>query len=174
LFTPEERKLIDRLVDAVAAADQATCPYCRQPISRLAVADHLATCPDRPEASTPPIAPVVRASRFELVDDDGKVRAVVGKMSGLDGRGFPMYGLSLRDHRDRERVWLAVDGNGPILGFDQAGNGVLQIGVNDDDSDVSLTGPYLSFCDPAGNEVVRWGVAPDGTLEIDQREQPGS
>ena len=62
-----------------------------------------------------PKAPVVKASRFELVDAEGRTRAVLGMSKG----GSPEF--DLRDADGRPRALLLLDGdNLPVLFFKDA------------------------------------------------------
>jgi hypothetical protein len=56
-------------------------------------------------AAQEPKAPVVKASRFELVDAEGRTRAVLGMSKG----GSPE--LDLRDPEGRPRALLVLDAN---------------------------------------------------------------
>ena len=57
-----------------------------------------------------PAAKTVRAERFEVVDQSGKVRISLG----VDQNA---YGLSLIDDKGNRRVLLRTDKDGPSLGF---------------------------------------------------------
>lgn len=107
---------------------------------------------------------VVRSKRFELVDDRGQVRAVLGNLA-LDDEAY-LPGLTLLTPGGRERVWLIVHEQGPELGFDMGGNNVLVLGVIDPGRGTLRPGPYLTLCDPDGGVVREWRVDLDGELEI--------
>jgi hypothetical protein len=67
-------------------------------------------------AGQEPKLPAVKASRFELVDAEGRTRAVLGMSKG----GSPEF--DLRDADGRPRALLVLDGeNLPIFFFKDAG-----------------------------------------------------
>lgn len=98
---------------------------------------------------------VVRARRFELVDEDGDVRAVLGKLGQHQGQGI--YGLSLRVD-GRERAWVVHGPLGPQLGFDQDGDVVAVMGV-EEGGDALRPGPYLSLTTRDGSAVLSFPPA---------------
>ena len=85
--------------------------------------------------ANPPVPRPVRATRVELVDPAGRVRA-----------------------------WLGFDegGQNPTLAFDAGGNVVAEVGVNDHPDGPS---PRLWLCSRDGFEVWGAVVHPDGGLE---------
>jgi hypothetical protein len=60
---------------------------------------------------------VVRAKRFEMVDDDGHTRAVIGRL----GDGSPHVVLADTDGRMRCAIWLAPNGTASVAFFDDNG-----------------------------------------------------
>ena len=115
-------------------------------------------------SDVPTTAPgVVRANRVELVDQDGAVRAVLGQLDSPDP-GAPVFGLALLDEAGRQRVWLSLDGSGPVLVFDLAGNNVITLGVNDPTADALHVGGYLHVADLDGTPVLGWQVEEDGSV----------
>lgn len=60
---------------------------------------------------------VVRAKRFEMVDDDGHTRAVIGRL----GDGSPHVVLADPDGRMRCAIWLAPNGKPSVAFFDNSG-----------------------------------------------------
>jgi hypothetical protein len=112
----------------------------------------------------PTTAPgVIRTTRVELVDQDGAVRAVLGQLDSPDPRA-PVFGLALLDEAGRQRVWLSLDGSGPALVFDLAGNNVITLGVNDPTADALHVGGYLHVADLDGTPVLGWQVEEDGSV----------
>lgn len=108
---------------------------------------------------------VVRARRFEVLDDCGEVRAVLGDLAWeTDADYWP--GLVLRDPYGRDRVWLMVHDMGPELEFNMDGNTALILGIHDLDSDAAAPGSHLKLCDPSGAVVAEWRVDTDGDLEF--------
>ena len=112
-------------------------------------------------------ADVVRAKRFELVDEKGRVRVVLstellgdhGKSFGWRGANFP--GLSLYDENGREGVALSVrpDGGG-VLNLDQKGESRANLNVLADGS------PCLSLRNDSGKEQAVLTVEPDGKARL--------
>ncbi|MBT6681258.1 MAG: hypothetical protein HOB07_04310 [Chloroflexi bacterium] len=60
---------------------------------------------------------VIRAKRFEMVDDDGHTRAVIGRL----GDGSPHVVLADTDGRMRCAIWLAPNGTPSVAFFDDHG-----------------------------------------------------
>lgn len=112
--------------------------------------------------ATPPAS--VQARRFELVDEVGRVLAVLGVLDG--GPGPSRAGLALLDEHGRARVWLTLGDDGPALVFDQAGNDVVQLGVNDPGPDTLHVGAHLHLSDRHGRPVIGWRVEADGSLTV--------
>lgn len=83
----------------------------------------------------------VRAHRFELVDDDDQLRAVLGPVGEHEGK--TLYGLALYDEVGGERVLLGVMPWGPLLSFAGEADVALELGVADDDGEHVDPGPYL-------------------------------
>ncbi len=110
--------------------------------------------------ATPPAS--VQARRFELVDDDGRVLAVLGLLDGRPGRA--PAGLALFDEHGRARVWMALGDDGPALVFDQGGNDVVHLGVSDPGPDALHVGAHLHLSDRHGRPVLGWRVEADGSL----------
>ena len=71
-----------------------------------------------PSAESSGIPDVVQAKRFELLDDDGEVRAVLGSL----GNGSPHLILSDEHGRMRAAVALSKSGFPRVLLFDEEGN----------------------------------------------------
>ncbi|HEV7887620.1 MAG TPA: hypothetical protein VGO92_08680 [Acidimicrobiales bacterium] len=105
---------------------------------------------------------VVRATRVEVVDEAGHVRAVLGPLDTPDPAS-PVFGLTLLDEAGRPRVWLTLDGTGPSMVFDLAGNNIISLGVNDPTADALHVGGYLHVTDLDGTPVLGWQVEEDGS-----------
>jgi hypothetical protein len=101
---------------------------------------------------------VVRDERFEVVDDGGRVRAVLGALD--DGA----VGLALFAGDGRERVRLAVDDDATFLSLTATGNVVLEAGWLDPTGDVARHGGYLFLARADGTPVAGWRVGVDGTI----------
>lgn len=106
---------------------------------------------------------VVRASRFEVVDDEGRVRAVLGRLDTIPGRP-PDIGLTLLDAEGRRRLWVAIEPTGPVVVLDQGGNAAVELGVHDAVEDGSHVGAYIVVADRDGRPAAGWRVADDGTV----------
>lgn len=107
--------------------------------------------------------PVVRASRVEIVDADGQVRAVLGEVSRPDYLASS-FGLALFDADGRRRLRMAVEATGPVVVFDQAGNIGVEVGVHDPTPDALHVGAYLVMGDAGGTAVAGWRVEDDGSV----------
>ncbi|MGH2754215.1 MAG: hypothetical protein ACRDLB_07240 [Actinomycetota bacterium] len=113
-----------------------------------------------------PAAPtnVVRARRFELVDDSGQVRAVLGDLATDPDAYWP--GLTLRSASVRDRVWLMVHNLGVELAFDLGGNIVAVLGVLDPGTETPVPGVSLTVCNADGVPVFGWHVNAEGNVEF--------
>jgi hypothetical protein len=101
---------------------------------------------------------VLSARRFEVVDTEGRVRAVVGNLSGSSSEWYP--GVALLDEDGHERVSLMLGASGPLLTFAEAGNVALELGVFDEaDPESVAPGPCVVVCDRSG--TARWSVRLD-------------
>lgn len=88
----------------------------------------------------------LRAHRYELVDDHGNTRAVLGRLGDHEGEGF--YGLGLFDTTGT-RVSFVTGPLGPHLSVISGGTQVVVLGV-DEGEDAVLPGAKLVLCDPSG------------------------
>ena len=111
--------------------------------------------------------PPLRVRRLEVVDEQGRPRAVIGEV-GSDGMGHPTYGIELVDRLGHSRVSLAVDSTGPVLMFDQGGNNAIYLGVHDEETAAVTPGAYLSLCDSNGDLAIGCRVHLDGSVEIER------
>jgi hypothetical protein len=110
-------------------------------------------------------ATVVRATRFEVVDGQGRTRAVLGRLADEEPEGPPApFGLALLDEQGRARVWCGLVAEGPVLLLDQDGNAVVQLGVDDATPDALHVGAYLHLADRRGTPRVGWRVEEDGSV----------
>lgn len=108
---------------------------------------------------------VVRARRFELVDDSGQVRAVLGNLAHNSHAAY-WPSLTLRNAHGRDRVWLAVHEFGPQLAFDLGGNTVAVLEVHDPQPESSAPGVSLTLCDANGAPLFGWDVNGEGDVEF--------
>jgi hypothetical protein len=113
-------------------------------------------------------AEVVRARRFELVDDDGRTIAVLGDIGGSSNA--PFVGLALLDKAGAKRMWIGLDHTGPSLMCATEGNAVLAIGVNDPETDCLLPGPYIQLMHTDGSRRTLLWCAPDGSVGLELPE----
>jgi hypothetical protein len=88
--------------------------------------------------SQDPKAPVVRASRFELVDGEGRVRAVLG----VSKSGSPEF--DLRDAAGRPRALLLLDADSLPIFFFKDADVITRAKMELD----AKGGAKLTFCDP--------------------------
>ncbi len=107
---------------------------------------------------------VVRARRFELVDEAGQVRAVLGNLAHDPHTYWPS--LTLRNAQGRDRVWLAVHDFGPQLAFDLGGNTVAVLEVQDPHAESSAPGVSLTVCDADGAPAFGWHIGLNGDVEF--------
>lgn len=120
---------------------------------------------DRTSDPSPAPTDVVRARRFELVDEGGKVRAVLGNLArDTDADHWP--GLVLRNSSGRDRAWLMVHNLGVELAFDLGGNTVAVLEVHDPGAETLNPGVSLTVCDADGAPVLGWHVNPQGDVEF--------
>jgi hypothetical protein len=101
---------------------------------------------------------VVRARRIELVDDHGRVRAVVGELAHDEAGGEGSFGFGVFDTGARLRAWFALEPSGPLLVFDQEGNIALQLGVNDPEPDGLHPGAHLFLASADGEPRIGWRI----------------
>lgn len=113
----------------------------------------------------PPDEQVVRARRLEIVDAEGRVRAVVGDLAPAQS-GSDDFGLALLDNQGTCRAWLSLGPHGPAVGLDHSGNTVAEMGVADPGGDALGTGAYLVLSDPTGGLAIGWWVEEDGSVTI--------
>ena len=114
----------------------------------------------------------VRASRFEVVDPTGTVRAVLGQVGSGPGTG-EIYGLSLLDAAGAERVALTLDAHGPTLVFLDQGNVALQLGVDDPALPGDHEGAFLTIAAADGRPLLRLWVAAGGRLCVEGERREG-
>jgi hypothetical protein len=110
-----------------------------------------------------PAVELLRTQRLEVVDQYGRPYLVAGDLGSPDPERS-VLGLALLDANGRQRVWLALDGTGPNMVFDLAGNGVLTFGVNDPAPDALHVGAYCWVSDVGGSNVLGWRVEQDGAV----------
>lgn len=120
-------------------------------------------------SATPEHAPIVRTERLEVVDRQGRVRVVVGDL-GWSGE-VPGVGLVLLDAHGTARAWIGLGEHGPELVFDQGGNAVVELGVDDPTSDALHVGAYVQLSDAEGRPSVACRVEADGRVTFHMGEQ---
>jgi len=109
--------------------------------------------------------PIVhRAERFEVVDREGRVRAVLGLLERAEPTG-QIVGVELRDAAERARATLAVGEDGSWMLLELAGNARIVLGVNDPESDAVDARAFLYLCDTDGRPVAGWRVNDEGAAE---------
>lgn len=123
-----------------------------------------------PDDSTP--VDVVRARRFELVDNAGRIRAVLAVSPSLDPDqpDDEMAGLELFGSNGSSRGWFLDSGvHGVQLAFEIGGNQVLMVeavgSTTQRDGRAAIT-----MCDRDGAPVLCCDVDADGRFSIDVRQ----
>lgn len=116
---------------------------------------------------------VVRTRRLEIVDNNGRVRAVLAADRDPYEDDVTVIGLELLDEDGSARAWL-VDVGGVAqlalaLGGDQVA--VLESVSHDDGTSTAA----LVLCDASGRPVMRWAVQSDGSyaISVDGEHPPG-
>lgn len=74
-------------------------------------------------------ADVVRTRRVEVIDEQGRVRAVVGRIGRAEG---DVFGVTAIDTRGRQRVWVVAEDSWAEVGLDHGGDTAAALGVNDE------------------------------------------
>lgn len=106
----------------------------------------------------------VRARRFEVVDDDGQVRAVFGLLPSLPPVSS-VAGVEVRDASGRLTATVAVGDAESWVLLALGGNALVHVGVNDYRSDAVDARAFLFVCDDDGTPVAGWRVMDDGSVE---------
>ena len=75
------------------------------------------------------VSDVVRTRRVEVVDEQGRVRAVLG-LIGQD-ESSTIWGLVVRDQNGRDRAWVIHDRELAEVALDFGGNTVASLTVSD-------------------------------------------
>ncbi len=109
---------------------------------------------------------VLRARRFELVDDDGEVRAVLGQQG--TAYGLTLYGEDpVQGQRSlHRRADFAVGHAGPWMEMSLGGNTSLSMGVHDPIAENFYPGPYWVLCDQEGATALEARTDLDGTWTL--------
>ncbi|HVE45123.1 MAG TPA: hypothetical protein VNA57_00045 [Acidimicrobiales bacterium] len=108
---------------------------------------------------------VMAAGRFEVVDEQGRVRAVMGDLSGSAPGWYP--GVALLDEHGVQRVWVLLTEIGPTLSFSEQGNVVLELGVSDrGDPHIQTPGPFVVLCERHGQAMWAVRVGPGGEVVV--------
>jgi hypothetical protein len=110
---------------------------------------------------------VVQAHRFELIDEAGRVRAILGDI--LDTKSYGP-GLALLDRQGHHRANYALAPWGPTLTFSLGGNDVLVLAVNDDgfrdDAEEYDPQTTMMLCDGGGTPRIGFTVCQDGETDL--------
>lgn len=113
----------------------------------------------------PPDEQVVRTQRLEIIDTEGRVRAIVGDLAPPNA-DYTDFGVELLDGQGARRAWLSLGPHGPVVGLDHSGNTVAEMGVTDAGGDALGTGAYLVLSDATGGLAIGWWVEEDGSVTI--------
>jgi hypothetical protein len=101
----------------------------------------------------------VRASRVEIVDGAGQVRAALGEL------GEGAVGLAVYDDTGATSVYVALDPTGPVVALGSKGTVRVEIGVQERVHDLlGDGGPYAFLAGPDGEPLreLRLGDTTDG------------
>jgi hypothetical protein len=113
----------------------------------------------------------LRVHRVEVVDLDGSVRATLGPFDADDPARSPT-GLALYDPAGRRRAALGLGAGAAWLTLELDGNGLVEIGVYDRDSDAAGTRVYVVVATPDGRPVAGWQADDDGVVRVLATQRP--
>jgi hypothetical protein len=111
----------------------------------------------------------VRALRFEVIDVDGKVRAVLGD-TGQTRPGTHAMGLELLDVDGQPRLAVVLTEFGPRVSVAAAGNVTATFGHDDPHPEIVGSGAFLQLMAPDGTSVALWRVDADGSIHEHLRQ----
>lgn len=111
----------------------------------------------------------MRARRFEVVDDEGRTRVVIGPVESPDP-DEAVSGMVLFDERRRPRITVAVGRDAAWTVIELGGNALVHVGVNDPESDAIGARAFLYLCDMDGVPVAGWRIGEDGSVVRARRE----
>jgi hypothetical protein len=126
------------------------------------------------QAGQPAVTDLVRTKRLELVDERGKVRAV------LDMAGKAPLGLHLRDAAGNLRASLDLLGDDPALGlWGAAGKALVSLTtsrlvVADAAGMAHLGSSKLTLGDAAGKTRASLDLTPDGSPNLSLKDAAGN
>lgn len=110
------------------------------------------------------VAEVVRARRVELVDEQGRLRGVLGEIGEFAPSPDPVIGLELYAPSGEPRLSLAMGGDTAWVLLEVGGNAQVQIGVNEAKTGAVAARAFLILCDADGVPVLGWRVDDDGAV----------
>jgi len=119
---------------------------------------------------------VVRADRFEarefnVVDENGRVRAAIG----LLGEGRLAYPhVSLLDEHGRKRAGIFLMGYPTLVLFDAEGRGDISLHGGLELDPRIMSGPRLTVSDKDGKERARLSVSADGSPSLSLSDKDGT
>lgn len=105
---------------------------------------------------------VVQARRLEIVDDEGRVRAVLGM---TETSGSEPVECSFRDPSGQEIVLIRLDDDGASLSLSFRGDVVVHLGVHGPGSDAHGVRSFLHLAGDGGIAGVGWRVSPTGGVD---------
>jgi hypothetical protein len=114
---------------------------------------------------------VVQARRFEVLDEGGHVRVVLGQ-TGSGRAGVEAIGLELCEPGGSPRLAVLLTEFGPSVTVMAAGNVVAAFGHDDPHAEVIGSGAFLQLMTSEGAPAVLWRVLSDGLVH-DERPSPG-
>ena len=104
----------------------------------------------------------VRAERLELVDDQSRVRVVLGQLPWHWDDGGAVHGLELYDATGEPRLAAIITPIGPSFTASGGGNVVFAAGYDDPPADLPWMGTHLELASPDGRIRVGWRLGPGG------------
>lgn len=108
------------------------------------------------------VADILRAHRFELVDDKGQVRAVLGPEPDTETG----VSLALLSPEGEHRVTLGLSDDAAWALFELGGNCLITMGIHEPHSDAVGARAFFNLCDVTGTPVIGWRVTDDGELIV--------
>jgi len=107
----------------------------------------------------------LRVRRLEVVDDDGRVRVVVGELED-PLRDDPVFGITVLDATGHPRVSAGLAPDGAWLALEVEGNAVVVLGATEAGADPIEPHSYLVLSDRRGLPGIGWRVRGGGEADV--------